>query len=102
MGDSKIMIMDGEIADAGKMEAGTRPGLRSERLNRRSFLLGSAVSFGALGLAGCATTDDMQAAALYGPVPDKKFPIPAVDISKVDPKYFRRTVRTRARGQTLL
>jgi len=91
MGDSKIMIMDGEIAEAGKMAAGTPPGLGSERLNRRSFLIGSAASLGALGLAGCATTD--EAAALYGPVPDKKFPIPALDVSKVDPKYYRRTVR---------
>jgi len=62
-------------------------------LNRRSFLIGSAASVGALGLAGCATTEDMQAAALYGPLPDKKFPIPATDVSKVDPKYYRQTVR---------
>ena len=33
------------------------------------------------------------AAKLYGPVPDKKFAIPAVDVSKIDPKYYRRTVR---------
>jgi lipoprotein-anchoring transpeptidase ErfK/SrfK len=26
-------------------------------------------------------------------VPDKKFAIPAVDVSKIDPKYYRRTVR---------
>jgi len=48
------------------------PGLRSEFLNRRSFLFGSAVSLGALGLAGCATTDDMaRAAKLYGPCPTR-------------------------------
>jgi lipoprotein-anchoring transpeptidase ErfK/SrfK len=34
-----------------------------------------------------------EAAKVYGPVPDKRFPIPAVDVSKIDPKYFRRTVR---------
>ena len=34
-----------------------------------------------------------EAAQVYGPVPDEKFPIPAVDVQKVDPKYFRRTVR---------
>ena len=34
-----------------------------------------------------------EAAKVYGPVPDEKFPIPAVDVSKVDPKYYRRTVR---------
>jgi lipoprotein-anchoring transpeptidase ErfK/SrfK len=96
MGNSKIMIMDGEIADAGEMDDAALPGLRAELLNRRSFLFGSAVSLGALGLAGCATTDDaarMEAAKLYGPVPDKKFPIPAVDVAKLDPKYVRRTVR---------
>ena len=34
-----------------------------------------------------------EAEKLYGAVPEEKFPIPAADISKVDPKYFRRTVR---------
>jgi lipoprotein-anchoring transpeptidase ErfK/SrfK len=88
------MIMDGEIADAS--ERGEGAPLRSGELDRRSFLLGSAVSFGALGLAGCATTDDLvraEAAKLYGPLPDEKFPVPAVDVSKIDPKYYRRTVR---------
>jgi len=91
------MVMDGEIANAGERSEVALPGLRSERLNRRSFLFGSAASLGALGLAGCATTDDAmiraEAAKLYGPVPDKKFPIPAVDVSKIDSKYYRRTVR---------
>lgn len=76
-------------------------GTRNERaqsghLDRRSFLLGSAVSFGAFGLAGCATQEGMSLAEAekhYGAVPDKKFPINAVDISQVDPKYFRRTVQ---------
>ncbi len=65
-------------------------------MDRRSFLIGSTVSAGALGLGGCMTTDElarMEARALYGAVEDKKFPIPAADISKVDPKYFRRRVR---------
>ncbi len=34
-----------------------------------------------------------EAEKVYGPVPDEKFPIPAVDVSKVDPKYFRKTVK---------
>jgi lipoprotein-anchoring transpeptidase ErfK/SrfK len=34
-----------------------------------------------------------EAAKTYGPAPDEKFPIPAVDISKLDPKYFRQIVR---------
>ena len=68
------------------------PGARG--FSRRSFLLGSA-GLGAVGLAGCGTTDGMsfaEAQKLYGPVPDARFPIPAADISKVDPKYYRRIV----------
>jgi lipoprotein-anchoring transpeptidase ErfK/SrfK len=95
-GSSRIMIIEDGIADAGETNEGPLLELPSGRLNRRSFLIGSAVSVGALGLAGCVTSDGMsrmEAVALYGPVPDKKFPIPAADISKVDPKYYRRTVR---------
>jgi lipoprotein-anchoring transpeptidase ErfK/SrfK len=90
------MTMDDGIADAGERNEGALPGLQSRRLNRRSFLFGSAAGLGALGLAGCGTTDSMmraEAAKLYGPVPDEKFPIPAVDVSKFDPKYYRRIVR---------
>ena len=88
--------MDRGIADAGEMGEGALLGLRSGLLNRRSFLLGSAAGLGALGLAGCATTDGMsraEAEKVYGPVPDEKFPIPAVDVTKIDPKYYRKTVR---------
>ncbi len=49
-----------------------------------------------MGLAGCTTSGGMsraEAARAYGPVPDERFPIPAVDLDKVDPKYYRRTVR---------
>ena len=96
MRNSKVMIMDDGIADAGERSEGAPLGLRSGRLDRRSFLFGSAASLGALGLAGCATTDSMIPAdmlALYGPAPGEKFPIPAVDLRKVDPKYWRRIVR---------
>lgn len=87
------MIKDGGNADAGEIAP---LGRRVALLSRRSFLVGSAVGFSALGLAGCATSDALflaEAAKTYGPMPDEKFPIPAVDISKVDPKYYRRTVR---------
>ena len=86
------MIMDGRTTGAGDLSLGRR----TELVSRRSFLVGSAVSVGALGLAGCAATDGMslaEAQKVYGPVPDKKFAIPAANISKVDPKYWRRTVR---------
>ncbi|MES5481759.1 L,D-transpeptidase [Bradyrhizobium sp. INPA03-11B] len=93
------MLMDRGIADAdadaGAMGEGTLPGHRSRLVNRRAFLFGSAAGLAALSLAGCAS-DYMslaEAEKVYGPVPDEKFPIPAVDVSKVDPKYFRKTVR---------
>jgi lipoprotein-anchoring transpeptidase ErfK/SrfK len=96
MGNSKIMIIDDGIADAGEMDEGVRVGLGSGHLNRRSFLFASAVGLGALGLTGCATSGGMslaEAEKVYGPVPDEKFPIPAVDVRKLNPKYYRRTVR---------
>ena len=89
MGNTEIMIMGDGIAFAGEIDAAARPGLRSGVLNRRAFLFGSAASLGALGLAGCATSDGMsmaEAARVYGPVPEEKFPIPAVDVSKIDPE----------------
>jgi lipoprotein-anchoring transpeptidase ErfK/SrfK len=90
------MMTDHRIADAGERAEAASRELRSGRLDRRSFLFGSAVSLSALGLAGCVTSDGLsrtEASQLYGPVADPKFPIPAVDVSKIDPKYFRRTVR---------
>jgi lipoprotein-anchoring transpeptidase ErfK/SrfK len=95
MGNFETMIKDGGIADAGATDDAVRPGLRSGLLNRRSFLFGAAVGLGALGLTGCAVTDGMslaEAAKVYGPEPDEKFPIPAVDVTKINPKYYRRTV----------
>jgi lipoprotein-anchoring transpeptidase ErfK/SrfK len=64
-------------------------------LDRRSWLLGAAAGLGTLALGGCAS-DGMsraEAALLYGPLPNERFPVPAIDVSKVDPKFYRRTVR---------
>ncbi|RAH99572.1 L,D-transpeptidase [Acuticoccus sediminis] len=69
-------------------------------MNRRNFTLG----LGAFSLAGCQMTPDaavgpMQSplpydvAAMYGPRPEEQFPLPAVDLSKVQPQYLRREVR---------
>lgn len=69
--------------------------ISSAGLHRRTFLMGAAVSLGGLGLAGCANNEFMslaEAEKVYGAVPDKKFNIDAVDVTKVDPKYFRKTV----------
>lgn len=79
--------MDRQIAATGERHEG--------RLHRRLFLFGSA-GLGALWLSGCAISDNMtraEAEKVYGPVPEEKFPIPAVDVSKIDPKYYRKTVR---------
>lgn len=89
------MIIDGRNAGAGKMDEIAGRGPHAARLSRRSFLAATAASLGALGLAGCASPEGMslaEAQKVYGPVPDKKFAIPAVDVSKVPPKYFRATV----------
>ena len=83
------------IADAREGNQRELSGLRPGRLDRRSFLFGSAAGLGAVGLAGCMPSDGLsrgEASKLYAAVPDKKFPIPAVDIDKIDPKYFRRIV----------
>jgi lipoprotein-anchoring transpeptidase ErfK/SrfK len=90
------MIMDLGTAHASAMDEKDRAGPRSGNLDRRSFLFGSAAGLGALALAGCATSGGMslaEAEKVYGPVPDEKFPIPAVDVRKLNPKYYRRTVR---------
>jgi lipoprotein-anchoring transpeptidase ErfK/SrfK len=92
MGNFEIMINDDGFAGEGE----NKGSLLGPRLNRRSFLSGSAVSLGAMGLAGCVTSDDMsraEAAKFYAAVPSEKFPIPAVDISRMDPRYFRQKVR---------
>ena len=72
----------------------------SEGVSRRSFLAGSAATVGAFGLAGglagCQTDGGMtraQAAIAYGPLPDEQFPVPAVDLDRIDRKFYRRTVR---------
>ncbi|MDC9822698.1 L,D-transpeptidase [Devosia sp. ZB163] len=85
------MIVDDGIP-AGEPDAAVRPTI----VSRRSFLFGSAAGLGALALAGCAPSGSMslaEARNVYGPRPNERFPIPAVNVSKVDPKYYRRTVR---------
>ncbi len=66
---------------------------------RRVFLFGVS----SLGLAGCTAartspnvasvfSADPQAAAMYGAVVDEPFPIPAVDLRRVDRKFYRQEV----------
>ncbi len=87
MEDFRSGMVDGGAAGAGARNEG--------RLDRRSLLFGAAAGLGALSLGGCMATDGMsraEAEKWYGAVPDKKFPVPAVDVDKIDPKYFRRIV----------
>lgn len=76
--------------------------------SRRQFLTGSASLCG-LALAGCASTGEPDGdvgdvvlpratsnyALMYGPVGDERFPIPAVDISRVPKQYYRKLVAYR-------
>jgi lipoprotein-anchoring transpeptidase ErfK/SrfK len=68
---------------------------QSALLDRRVFLLGSA-TLGAVALSGCGVSEGMslaEAGQVYGAVPDEKFPVPAVDVKKVNPKYFRKLMK---------
>jgi lipoprotein-anchoring transpeptidase ErfK/SrfK len=74
-------------------------------IQRRKFLTGSASLLG-LAVTGCSTTDAFKAetevsktpsiapsyVAAYGPMPQERFPIPAVDLEKVPQKFWRRQV----------
>jgi lipoprotein-anchoring transpeptidase ErfK/SrfK len=73
-------------------------------LSRRAFVVGGAAAF----LAGCqssarfATTTrylsaprfagDPAYAAMYGPISTEPFPIPAVDLRRIPPQYYRQQV----------
>lgn len=71
-------------------------------VTRRAFLRGGA-SVGALALAGCASTPqtamdtnrrsiDPAYLRMYAAMPDERFPVPAVDLTEIDPRFLRRVV----------
>jgi len=79
-------------------------GHRSASLTRRTLLLGAVAP-----LAGCAVSrprpsaetavmappvvqPDPRLVAMYAAIPDERFPIPAVDITQVDPQFLRQEV----------
>lgn len=77
--------------------------------SRRGFLIGGA-SVAALTLSGCAggSVSKKRIAnriaqkdawvyykRLYGPLPNERFPIPAVNLKLVKPKFFRREVENK-------
>ncbi|WP_421726317.1 L,D-transpeptidase [Bauldia sp.] len=72
-------------------------------LSRRAFMLGG-VSAGGLALAGCTTTPkpattpalppiDPAYVRMYAPIPEERFPIPAPNLRKIDPSFYRRVVK---------
>jgi len=80
--------------------------MHSTNINRRQILAGSAALCG-LTLAGCVSAPSSMprvapapaapdvppdVLAYYGPRPQEQFPIPAVNIAKVDPRYWRTMV----------
>lgn len=90
------MIRHGGFADIRAAGEGAQAASPSGGMSRRSFLAASAAGVGALGLGGCVTSEGLssaEVARMYGPLPDEKFPVPAADVSKVNPKYYRQTVR---------
>ena len=74
-------------------------------LTRRRFLAGAA-SLSGLAVAGCASVGSVEQGSfqsgvatpserylrMYGSRPDEQFPIPAVDLRQVDPKFYRQQV----------
>ncbi len=70
-------------------------------LTRRHFVSGAA-SLSGLTLAGCAQTQRVAKpivpaisrnyALMYAAIPEERFPIPAVNLKKVNPKFYRRQV----------
>lgn len=64
-------------------------GARRCILDRRTFLVGAASA-----LTGCAATTNPSVAdpyyvAMYAAIPDERFPVPAVDVTKIDLQYLR-------------
>jgi lipoprotein-anchoring transpeptidase ErfK/SrfK len=83
----------------------TKPLKSAGKLSRRTFMIGLPVV-----LAACQTTQppgssssivtgpgsappiDQGFASMYGPITDEPFPIAAIDLSKINPRYYRQVV----------
>lgn len=81
---------------------GSAPVLTGHQVNRRRLLSGAA-AFAGLSLAGCVTRTPVEGkpsvpgpgpsyALMYGPRPNERFPIPAVNLKRVPSKFYRRQV----------
>lgn len=75
------------------------------RLTRRSAISNTALSIGALMLSACTSTAPSPAPkvrtespvpphikGMYGYLPNERFPVPAVDILKIPPRFYRQVV----------
>ena len=82
----------------------TKPLKTAGKLSRRTFMIGLPVL-----LAACQTTQpggsvtsapgyggapaiDQGFATMYGPITDEPFPIAAIDLTKIDPRFYRQVV----------
>ncbi len=74
-------------------------------LNRRAFVFGAPLI-----LAGCVTQEgpavtaagserDARYASMYGAIDTEPFPVPAVDLNQINPRFFRREVAYRTSEQ---
>ncbi|MDB2384182.1 twin-arginine translocation signal domain-containing protein, partial [bacterium] len=69
----------------------------TSKINRRHFMAGAA-ALGATGfpnIASAATRKEREAELatyreMYGPLPNERFPLPAVDLSKINSAYLRK------------
>jgi lipoprotein-anchoring transpeptidase ErfK/SrfK len=61
------------------------------KLSRRAFALGAPIA-----IAGCANsfslTGGEDPSAMYGPLLDERFAVPAVDYREIDPRFYRQIV----------
>lgn len=106
---------NGALLKGARLSGSARPD--TGPLSRRSLLVG----LGSLALAGCqsnganprlqpvgvapaAPAIDPYYLQMYAAMPQEKFPVPAVDLRKVDPVYFRQVVpySTSERAGTLI
>lgn len=69
----------------------------SALLSRRAFVAGLPLFLGACATGGRSPGDfaapvDPAYVEMYAALPDEKFPVPAIDVSKIDPKFLRQIV----------
>ncbi len=77
------------------------PADRTPMLSRRLFIAAAPMALGACVSAGPITRPlaslgnpqfDPSYVAMYGPIPDEPFPVPAIDLKQIKPAYYRRLV----------